>query len=227
MRFSIKQALRNIFLRRPQLLIWGGTGQMRVLADIAEQNGYEIVCIVDNRELNLRLSAADFVRGPEGLRQWLLNRKADAKLHGAVAIGGASGKDRLALLEELKSLQLVPVTLIHSTAKIAGGVVIDCGSQVLMGAALAVNVKLGAGVIVNTNAVVDHDCELSRGVHVGPGATIAGEVSVGAHSFVGAGATILPKLKVGADVIIGAGSVVTSDVRDGMTVVGAPARPLT
>lgn len=200
---------------------------MRVLADIAEQNGYEIVCIVDNRELNLRLSAADFVRGSEGLNHWLLNRKSDAELHCAVAIGGALGKDRLALLEELRSLQLVPVTLIHSAAKIGSGVLIDYGSQVLMGAALAVNVKLGAGVIVNTNAVVDHDCELSRGVHVGPGATIAGEVSVGAHSFVGAGATILPKLKVGADVIIGAGSVVTSDVRDGMTVVGAPARPLT
>jgi len=42
--------------------------------------------------------------------------------------------------------------------------------------------------------------------------------------LIGAGATIIQGIHVGASSVVGAGAVVTKDVREGVTVMGIPAR---
>ena len=49
--------------------------------------------------------------------------------------------------------------------------------------------------IVNTAAVVDHECEVGEAVHVCPGALLAGRVRVGAGAFVGMGAKVIQCLR--------------------------------
>jgi acetyltransferase-like isoleucine patch superfamily enzyme len=80
-------------------------------------------------------------------------------------------------------------------------------------------------VILNSGAVVEHDCVVGDGAHVSPNATLTGNVRVGARSWVGAGAVVLPGVRVGDDARVGAGAVVTRAVTDGATVMGVPARP--
>jgi acetyltransferase-like isoleucine patch superfamily enzyme len=82
-------------------------------------------------------------------------------------------------------------------------------------------------VIVNSGAIIEHDCLLEAGVHVSPGATICGGVRIGELTWVGAGATIIHGLTLGAGAIVGAGSTVLQDVEGGDTVVGSPARCIT
>ncbi len=49
---------------------------------------------------------------------------------------------------------------------------------------------LGFGAIVNTGAIVSHDCILGDYVNLSPGAILAGEVSVGSAALVGMGVTV-------------------------------------
>jgi maltose O-acetyltransferase len=49
-------------------------------------------------------------------------------------------------------------------------------------------------------------------------------VEIGQGSWIGVNATILHGVKIGKNCIVSAGSVVNSDVKDGMVVVGNPAR---
>ena len=79
-------------------------------------------------------------------------------------------------------------------------------------------------MIVNSGAIVEHDCRLESGVHVSPGAVLCGGVFVGERSWVGAGATVIHGITIGKDSIVGAGSTVIRHVADGETVVGSPAK---
>ena len=212
--------------KKRELIIWGGAGQMRVLEEIVRIDGYKIICVVDNRDLGLVKEGADFLVGFDALKQWVLERSPQAQLYSAVAIGGASGKDRVLLLKELKGLNLLPINLVHPSAEIASGLSLGEGCQILIGSKVAVNVRIGDGCIINSGAIVDHDCILGSGVHIGPGATVAGEVLIGENTFIGAGATILPKLEIGENVIVGAGSVVTRNLCAGEIVAGVPARKI-
>jgi acetyltransferase-like isoleucine patch superfamily enzyme len=79
-------------------------------------------------------------------------------------------------------------------------------------------------VILNTAAVVDHDCVIGDHVHVSPGARVAGGVTVGEGSHIGMGAIVIQGLRIGAGVLVAAGAVVLRDVPDGYRVAGVPAR---
>ena len=81
-------------------------------------------------------------------------------------------------------------------------------------------------MIVNSNAIVEHDASLKDFCHVGPGAAIGAGSRLDERVFVGMNATVLPGVHIGRDVTIGAGAVVTSDVAPGLTMVGVPARIL-
>ena len=85
-------------------------------------------------------------------------------------------------------------------------------------------IRIGDSVIINTNAVVDHECDIGPAVHVCPGALLAGRVRVGAGAFVGLGAKIIQCISVGEEATIGAGAVVLTDVPAYATAVGIPAR---
>ena len=83
--------------------------------------------------------------------------------------------------------------------------------------------RLGSGVVVNTAAVVEHDCVVGDGVHLAPACALLGASRVGYRSLVGSGARVLPGVGVGAGCVVGAGAVVREDVADGTTVAGVPA----
>jgi len=92
------------------------------------------------------------------------------------------------------------------------------------GACINADAHIGVGVIVNTGAVVEHDCVLGEFAHLAPNATLGGWVQVGDQAMVGLGAAVLPGVRIGARAVVGAGSVVLVDVPAGATVVGNPAR---
>lgn len=98
------------------------------------------------------------------------------------------------------------------------------GSVVLAGAVVNPAARIGAGVIVNTSVVIEHDCVLGDFAHVSTNATLAGGVRIGEAAWVGAGAVLLPGVVIVAGTVIGAGAVVTRNVAEPGTYAGVPAR---
>ena len=101
---------------------------------------------------------------------------------------------------------------------------IESGCNILAGAILSNDVKLGKACIVYYNSIITHDCIIGDFVEISPGAKILGRVKVGSYTHIGAGAIILPDVTIGENVIIGAGSVVTKDVQNNSVIVGVPGR---
>ena len=207
------------------VILWGAKGHARVLHEALNSCGLnQVVALVDNRDVEIPLASLPVLKGMLGLTAWLEMRPELPLPKFAIAIGGRSGADRLMLLKDLKAMGLMPVTIIHRTAFVAGDAEIGEGSQILAQAAVCTHVRVGRCVIVNTAASIDHDVVLEDGVHIGPGATLAGEIRIKECAFVGAGAVVLPGLTVGRSAMVGAGAVVTRDVLDHSIVAGNPAR---
>ena len=207
------------------VIFWGATGQAKVLNEALSGTNFRLVALVDNRDIVSPFADIPVLRGKEGLDAWLDERGGIANVFGAVAIGGGRGRDRLELIQFFRTRGLAILTIIHRTAFVASSAHVDEGSQILAQAAVCTHARLGAGVIVNTAASIDHDCILGNGVHIAPGARVAGEVIIEDGAFIGAGAVILPRIHIGADSIVGAGAIVTKNVQPGTVVIGNPARP--
>jgi len=205
-------------------LIWGATGQAKVVREALVGSNYRLVTMVDNRQMPSPFPGVPVLSGLEGLQHWLRTRGNNNDLYGVVAIGGGKGCDRVQIISVLENLGLKILEVRHPTAFVADDAVVGAGCQLLAQSAVCTHTRLGTGVIVNTSASVDHDCKLADGVHIGPGAHLAGEVVVGANSFVGTGAIVLPRIAIGDGVTVGAGAVVTKDIPDGLVVSGNPAR---
>lgn len=205
------------------ILIWGGTGQAKVLRPILEHAGHRIAAVFD-RDPTVAAPYRDLplLSDPAGLETWLRTRSGQRTGY-AVAIGG-DGAARCTIADWLDARGIRPISAVHPQAWVDTSAQLGDGCQVMALAAVGVEAALGRQCIINTSASVDHECRLGDGVHVMPGATLAGCVTLGDYVMVGSNATILPRIHVGNAAFIGAGAVVTRDVGEGEVVVGNPAR---
>lgn len=204
------------------LMLWGATGQALVLGEFCREIGFDLVALFDRRsDLKSPVSGVPLGVGEAGFLEW--KARWHGEMHGAVAIGGEWGRDRLSVSEFLRGHGIRIVSLIHPRAFVASDAVLGEGVQILAHATVASRARIESGSIVNHGATIDHECHIGAGVHVAPGATLCGLVQVGTASMVGAGSVILPRVRIGADSIVGAGSVVTRDIPDNVIAFGNPA----
>lgn len=197
-----------------KLVIIGASGHGRVIADIAEKNGYtDIVFLDDNK--SVKFCSKYPVVGDCSTA--MDNKNADF----VVAIGNS--KIRRKIQCSLIESGLRIVSLVHPAAVVASDAKIGEGTVLMAGAVVNPNVEIGRGCIINTCASVDHDCCIGDFVHVSIGAHVAGTVKIGDNTCVGAGATISNNIDIVPDCVIGAGAVVIKSIGEQGTYVGVPA----
>jgi sugar O-acyltransferase (sialic acid O-acetyltransferase NeuD family) len=207
-----------------RIILWGASGHAKVLREVVESQGFELVAVFDNDpDVAPPFPDVPLYVGVEGFQSWKRD-VGQGTLYGLVAIGGARGWDRVRIQRELEIQGVEPVTALHATAHVAANAMIGSGTQVLAHSTVCVEVFTGTGCILNTKSSVDHESRLGDGVHLAPGATLAGCVTVGDFTLIGPGAIVLPRVRIGSNVIIGAGSVVTRNLPDNVVAYGAPAR---
>lgn len=157
---------------------------------------------------------------------WLL---ANRGKFDALAIGIGTPAARLKVSSEL--LPQFPEdhwpALVHPSARMdRRSARIGPGVLVCAGVMGTVNLNLEPFSLVNLSCTLGHECVIGRGSVLNPTVNISGGVLIGEGALVGTGAQVLQYLKVGKGATVGGGAVVTKDVADGVTVVGAPAKPL-
>ena len=112
------------------------------------------------------------------------------------------------------------LSYIHKSSIIGNGMIAMAKSYINRG------VKMGDYCIINTGAIVDHECKVGSGVHLMGGCYLAGRVIVEDFVSIGVGASIKPGVTIGKGAVIGVGAAVIKDVEPNTTVVGVPAKPL-
>jgi len=84
----------------------------------------------------------------------------------------------------------------------------------------------GLGIVIHANAKIGDRTLVRQNVTIGTRHKGGAVPIVGCDVVIGAGAVLLEDITIGDGATIGANSVVLSNVPPGVTVVGAPARPL-
>ena len=115
-------------------------------------------------------------------------------------------------------------SVISANASIGDGTAVGVGSVLLGNCHVGPCAKIGNHVIVNHNAVCDHDCHVDDYASIGPSAALAGGVVVRDFSAIGIGAVVLQNTTVGKDVVIGANATVLQDIPMNTVAFGNPAR---
>lgn len=201
------------------LLIFGASGNGKVVADVAESCGWTDIRFYDDRVSELS----------NGRYPWPVVGDAEAFFADSVtaagvfvAIGGNATRRKF--VEPLLRCEAPLTTLVHPAAVVSRYAVLSQGTLVMPGAVVNAGSKLGMAALINTGATVDHDCRLGDFAHVCPGANLAADVQCGNEVWFGVGCAVRQGIQIGSRVMIGAGAAVVADIGDDCVVKGVPAR---
>ncbi|MCL1077689.1 acetyltransferase [Parashewanella spongiae] len=200
--------------------ILGASGHGKVIAEIAELNGYKKVDFFDDTWPELKT-----------VHHWLVLGNSERLLalvsqYDIVVIAIGDNTIRLKKQIEFQAKGANFSVLKHPSAIVSRYSELDVGTVVMANAVINSFASIGVASIVNTSATVDHDCKLGNGVHISPGVNLAGGVTVGELSWIGLGAQVKQLINIGDQVIVGAGSTVVNDISNNQIVIGTPAKPL-
>jgi hypothetical protein len=211
------------------LVIVGAGGFGREVLDVVEAMNaagadLEFVGYVDDSEASVPLLERRGATYLGAVDQLADGSSIDQAAGFVIGIGAGDVRRRIDALVTASGRR--PLVLVHPMATIGGDCRIGDGCILAAGARVTTNITLGRHTQLHVNSTIGHDSVLDDFVSVYPGATVSGNVHLGECVTIGTGANVLPGVTVGAGAFVGAGAVVTSDVAPGVTVVGAPARPV-
>lgn len=203
-----------------KIAIAGYSGHAFVVADAALASGVNLSAYTDKHEAQrnpYELSYLGF-ESEEGFF------KKTSSLIFILGIGDNTLRERVYNL--LISQNVNVLNVVHPSSQISSNVKMGVGNFISKNTSINPLVIIEDACIINTGAIIEHECYLGKASHVAPGAVLAGNVKIGDRSFVGANAVIKEGVSIGNDVVIGAGSVVLKDVPNGQKVAGNPAKEI-
>jgi UDP-perosamine 4-acetyltransferase len=207
--------------RRLPVVIVGGGGHAKVVADVLRLQGVHVLGFTDIDSAKKDLShAVPYLGDDSAIQQY---RPEEILLANGVGSTHTMMPRRI-ICDRFTQLGYRFFTLIHPSAIIATDVVIGEGSQIMAGAVIQPGSTIGRDTVVNTGAIIDHDCVIGDYVHVAPGVVLSGGVTIKNETHIGTGARVIQGILIGKNCLIAAGAVVVSDVADGKAVKGIPAR---
>jgi sugar O-acyltransferase (sialic acid O-acetyltransferase NeuD family) len=201
------------------IIIYGAGGHGKSLIDLIRSlKKYRIAGIVD--DATKQGSAETIMSIPVlGGRETLPELHAQGIRQAVNAVGGIGNVQvRVMVFRHLAEAGFICPTVVHPTAFIEPSASLSAGVQVFPQAYIGSDTKLGYGTIVNSGAIVSHDCMLAEYVNISPGAILAGAVNISRGSLIGMGATVNLGVTIGEGVRIGNGATVKRDVPDNQIV---------
>ena len=175
---------------KPYLMVFGAGGHAKSIIDMVKQLDQWVIAGIldDDRQLTGKEVLGVPVMGTRLLFPLLIEQGVRQAANG---VGGILDIDiRIKVFEAMENAGfLIPVRLSIPRATVEKSTVIEDGVQVFANAYLGSDAHLYPRCMINTNAVVSHDCVIGMYTHIAPGALLAGHVQVGARTLVGMGVT--------------------------------------
>ena len=209
------------------IIFWGAKFKAGIIYDLIEKNK-----ILENtKNLKIKYLFDPNLKKPQFSSKGIFsNKKKDLinfiknSSYFVTCIGSEYGKARYLISKELEKKKLKPLEIVSKYSYFSNKKLIGKGIQMFPYSVAHHNSKIGDYCILNTGAILEHDCEIGNGVHLMPGAVVGGNTFLGDYVTIGMNATILPKIKVEEGAFIGAGAVVTKNVKKNQIVAGNPAK---
>jgi len=195
-----------------QIVIYGAGGHAKAVMEMARAVGaFRMAGIIDD---NAALTGSSILGIPVlGTREILPQLYEQGLRLAANGVGGIINIGiRISLFELLASYGFAFPVLCHPRATIEASAQLFDGVQVFANAYVGSSAVLREKCMVNTGAIVSHDCEIGSYAHIAPGAMLAGLVQVGAKALVGMGVTTAIGIKIGSGARIGNGAILLADV---------------
>jgi sugar O-acyltransferase (sialic acid O-acetyltransferase NeuD family) len=204
------------------IIILGAGGHAKVLIDTLKLRSIEILGLLDSdlSKNNKDLMGISVIGSDQDITTFPASTYSLVNGIGSVKVDGKRKK----IFEYYKLSGYFFERVIHPSAIISSNAVLLEGAQVLAGVIIQCGTQIGINSIINTGAIIDHDCCIGDHVHISPGVVLSGGVIVGSNTHIGTGATVIQGIKIGCNSMIAAGAVVVKDVEDNVTVRGVPAR---
>ena len=202
------------FSSRPIIII-GGSGHGRVVADIARATGKDVAGFLDDDPGVKRTGINLLGTVGSGISQYIHSHQF------VVGIGATSVRRKIS--ELILSAGGKLGVLVHPTAILAPNISIGVGSVVMAGVIINPGSSIGRFSVVNTGAILDHDNLVEDNVHISPGCSLAGNAICRHDSFIGTGASIIPRIVIGEYAVVAAGATVIRNVNPCTLVAGCPA----
>jgi len=210
-------SLSSISINEKSLFVLGGGGHAKMCIEILKQTGlFEIVGIVDS-VLPINSSVLSIpVLGRDTIIDDLMKKGLKNAILGIGAVLNHSVRKKLFL--SLKEKNLFIPNIIHPSASIEPSVQLGEGNQIMQGAIIGSDVKIGNNCIINSGSIISHDSIIGDNVHIAPGAIIAGNVVINNDTVIGMGVTVFLGLKIGKSVVVNNGINVFDDIPDNVIV---------
>lgn len=199
-------------LTNASIVLYGGGGHAKaVLEMILAIGAFRLAGVIDD---NPALAGGQVLGVPVlGGREKLAELYDQGVGLAANGVGGIINIDvRVRLFELLMRHGYALPALRHPRATVEASARLGDGVQVFANAYVGSSTVLHDCCMVNTGAIVSHDCEIGRYTHIAPGAMLAGHVHVGERALVGMGVTTAIGIHLGDGVRIGNGAILLTDV---------------
>ena len=142
-----------------------------------------------------------------------------------VAIGSPAIKKSVS--EKLTTKGFIFPNIIHSSSIVAGKIKSSIAGIIISpNCIVGPDVSFGGHVYLNFMVGVGHDAILGNYIQVNPGVIIGGAAVIEDEVLIGSGSKLRQRIKIRKNATVGSGSVVLSSVREGITVIGNPAKRL-
>jgi sugar O-acyltransferase (sialic acid O-acetyltransferase NeuD family) len=193
------------------IIIYGGGGHGKTLIELVQALGiYHIVGIIDDGlPVGESILNTQVIGGKESLSE-LYARGIRLAVNAVGGIGNLGV--RIHVFEILAQNGFTCPALIHPRACVEPSADLSAGVNVFPLAYIGSASRIHYGAIINTGAIVSHDCVIGNYANLSPGAILAGSVEIGDGVLVGMGATINLHVKIGHGARIGNGATVKADV---------------
>jgi UDP-perosamine 4-acetyltransferase len=201
-----------------KVIVQGAGGHAKVVIELLRSNDYQVDYCIGIADSTDTCMGVPVLRGDEqlvGLRE---------KGYQLVFPAIGSNTLRARLGQYALDLGYQYVNAISPTAMISPSVNMGLGVAVMAGVVINADSQICDLAIINTGAVIDHDCYVGFASHCGPRSALAGCVRICEQSFLGVGAVVIPEVKIGKNTVIGAGATVIDNIPDSVLAVGIPAK---